>query len=95
MKTTKAPAFESAMHDDLAPMDETSTVVRIRGLHSIGGDTFRLDGIQPRNIEWQDLFRAIGEPDDGRVDERLAESINTAIRRHDFLTILTDRMSLN
>lgn len=94
MKTTKQQ-FATATDNDLSPMDDASTVVRIRGLRSLGGDTFRLDGVRPRHVEWQDLFRAIGEPDDGTVDERLAEAISTAIRRHDFLQILTERMSLD
>lgn len=95
MKTTKQRFATDVADDGLTPMDETSAVVRIRGLHSLGGNAFRLDGLRPRHIEWQGLFRAIGEPDDGSMDERLAEAINAAIRRHDFLAILTERMSLD
>ena len=91
----KSSAYSEPTFDEdtiLEAADENSTTVRIRGLRSLGGDIFRLEGVKPREIDWQGLFRAIGEPDDGTVNERLADAIGSAIRRHDFMAILADRM---
>lgn len=87
------PTFDEAAILEAA--DENSTVIRIKGLRSLGGDIFRLDGVKPREIDWQGLFRAIGEPDDGTVNERLADAIGSAIRKHDLVALLTERITMD
>lgn len=85
---------EQAFNDDEAipEFDQDGIAVRIKGLIHLRDDTFRIMGVKPREIDWQGLFRAIGEPEDSGVDERLACAIGSAIRRHDFMAILADRM---
>ena len=85
------PVFNDE-EDVLMQPSEDSVAVRIRGLTHVRDDIFRVQFARHREIDWGALFRAIGEPDDGSVDERLAESIGRAIRRHDFMQILADRM---
>lgn len=94
----KSNAYSEPTFDEdaiLEAADENSTTVRIRGLRSLGGDIFRLEGVKPREIDWQGLFRAIGELDDGGVNERLADAISTAIRKHDLITLLTERVAMD
>lgn len=94
----KSNAYSEPTFDEdpiLEAADENSTTIRIRGLRSLGGDIFRLEGVKPREIDWQGLFRAIGEPDDGTVNERLADAISTAIRKHDLIALLTDRVAMD
>ncbi len=94
----KSNAYSKPTFDEdaiLEAADENSTVIRIKGLRSLGGDIFRLDGVKPREIDWQGLFRAIGEPEDSGVDERLACAIGSAIRKHDLVALLTERVAMD
>lgn len=94
MKAYREPAFDDS-DDALMTPDANSVAVRIAGLTHVRNDVFRIQGAKPRDIDWGALFRAIGEPDDGTVDERLADAIGRAICRHDILNILLDRMQVD
>lgn len=85
------PAFDDSDLTGLGP-EQGGAIVRIPGLVRVGDDSFRLFGVKERNIDFRALALAIGEPDDGTVDERLMASISRAIRREDVIRILADRM---
>lgn len=102
MKAYRKPAYETdtsqgeySVDDVLMQPGHDSVAVRINGLTHVRDNIFRIQGVKPREIDWEMLFRAIGEPDDGTVDERLADAIGSAIRRQDFIKILSERMMVD
>jgi len=68
-----------------------SVRVKIKGLIDLGNEMFKIEGLKPRNIDWDKVRVALGYEREGMSDS-LLDKIGHACFQHDVTKALIDRI---